>query len=65
MFAYCLYAVVEANFFVGRIRIIDTEKTEEKAVRERIKSRRYVGKYNCKGKYKQKTPHNKSMSTGD
>jgi len=56
---------VEANFFVGRIRIIDTEKTEEKAVRERIKSRRYVGKYNCIGKYKQKTPHNKSMSTGD
>jgi len=56
---------VEANFFVGRIRIIDTEKTEEKAVRERIKSRRYVGKYDCKGKYKQKTPHNKSMSTGD
>jgi hypothetical protein len=35
---------------------MDTEKGEEKAIRKRVKSRRYGGKYKGRGKYKPKDP---------
>jgi hypothetical protein len=48
---------VKAEILEKRGRsMMDTEKAEEKAIRKRVKSRRYGGKYKGRGKYKPKEP---------
>jgi len=48
---------VNAKFLgTGGRSVMDTEKAEEKAIRKRVKSRRYGGKYKGRGKYKPKDP---------
>jgi len=51
-----LYALTSLPISLEWGKKIDPHEAEKKAIRKRVKSRRYSGKYKGRGKYKPKDP---------